>query len=624
MSSTISSIPPLIPVPASSGSSTNNNHPLDEEMIDKFATLFSPPTPRASPTPRGDNDSIWKTPEPTKRHQPSQYFEQPLSPDSEFGSFVSVPASEDPLADADFSFGESSSSPTTSNRRMRAPSLSFFDQFAKEAKDASERNKKGVLDELLSAEKDPTFSGWTPNGSHSQSSAAVSAEPQPIQRSTSNDSDHDPEQWGPPELSESLIDLDHNFFTPQGRHHRRSRTVESHTHPSRHATLSSSPSFPHSPSRSPTLSTLAPPVASAAAVGGEGSRPALTTRSSSYQTLSNISAKWMSGLLSSSSTSTSSSSASTTSTPSHPTRVSIDSIFSHTPYLNAGTSTTTASTTHQSPFAPHVFVPGSISGAPGFTGVRYDWDKGYSKELSEEFEAERSGSTSLRPSPGLPSKSPSPSPQPQPTMGGLIAKKNGHVELKGRRESTEEVLDVGLADKIRAHLPALSRLPKSWSLLYSLDQHGISLNTLYAKTEAASGVRVGASGFATRTGALVIVKDSDGTLFGVYVGDGLHKGKGYYGSGESFLWRYEQEEKGLEVFKWTGKNDYVALCEGEYLSFGGGDGTYGLYIDETLLEGSSARCPTFENPPLCSASGAKKGRTVSFECVGLEVWGVGP
>lgn len=26
----------------------------------------------------------------------------------------------------------------------------------------------------------------------------------------------------------------------------------------------------------------------------------------------------------------------------------------------------------------------------------------------------------------------------------------------------------------------------------------------------------------------------------------------------------------MRVFKWSGKNDYVALCEPEYISFGGG------------------------------------------------------
>jgi hypothetical protein len=101
----------------------------------------------------------------------------------------------------------------------------------------------------------------------------------------------------------------------------------------------------------------------------------------------------------------------------------------------------------------------------------------------------------------------------------------------------------------------------------------------------------------------------------------------------------------LDVYKWTGKNDYVALCQPEHLSFGGGyvhflfylfivsnsgivyysqqDSRYGLYLDDTLLDGSSAHCPTFENEPPCSP-GTKKGGNVTFECVRLEVWAVGP
>ena len=35
----------------------------------------------------------------------------------------------------------------------------------------------------------------------------------------------------------------------------------------------------------------------------------------------------------------------------------------------------------------------------------------------------------------------------------------------------------------------------------------------------------------------------------------------------SFLWKFKDN---VRVYKWTGKNDYVALCEPEYLSFGGG------------------------------------------------------
>lgn len=106
------------------------------------------------------------------------------------------------------------------------------------------------------------------------------------------------------------------------------------------------------------------------------------------------------------------------------------------------------------------------------------------------------------------------------------------------------------------------------------------------------------------------------------------------------MWKYVGGK--LEIFKWTGKNDYVALCEPDFLSFGGGyvltyclptlslifpasprDGHYGLYLDESLFEGSSAPCPTFDNPPLCTP-GHRKANTVEFECFGLEVWGIGP
>jgi TLD len=85
------------------------------------------------------------------------------------------------------------------------------------------------------------------------------------------------------------------------------------------------------------------------------------------------------------------------------------------------------------------------------------------------------------------------------------------------------------------------------------------------------------------------MRDSGNTVFGAWIGDGIKLSKGaYYGSGEScvffffffkspgphffllgsFLWRYYENE--LEVFKWTGRNDYVALCDTEYISFGGG------------------------------------------------------
>ncbi|KAF9816970.1 hypothetical protein IEO21_03735 [Rhodonia placenta] len=174
----------------------------------------------------------------------------------------------------------------------------------------------------------------------------------------------------------------------------------------------------------------------------------------------------------------------------------------------------------------------------------------------------------------------------------------------------EELTPLTRNFQLRPHFPALARLPRSWSLLYSLDQHGISLKTLYARCQSHT------------RGTLVIMRDSGDAVFGAWMGEGIHQSKGsYYGSGESFLWRLTSEKR-LHIYKWTGKNDYVALCETEYLSFGGGEGRYGLYLDDTLIDGSSAWCPTFGNEPLCS-TGPRQGENVRFECVGLEVWGVG-
>ena len=69
---------------------------------------------------------------------------------------------------------------------------------------------------------------------------------------------------------------------------------------------------------------------------------------------------------------------------------------------------------------------------------------------------------------------------------------------------------------------------------------------------------------------LLAVRDAGDRVFGAWMGEGIHPSKGaYYGSGESFLWQMVASDR-VRVFKWTGRNDYVALCEPDYISFGGG------------------------------------------------------
>lgn len=107
---------------------------------------------------------------------------------------------------------------------------------------------------------------------------------------------------------------------------------------------------------------------------------------------------------------------------------------------------------------------------------------------------------------------------------------------------------------------------------------------------------------------LLAIKDSlaeeeHRPIFGAWIAEGLklNKGKGHSGGGESyvhssrpyapslihlasFLWKYVDGV--LKVFKATGKNDYIALCEPMYLSFGGGSVCFTLFafiVDELIV-----------------------------------------
>jgi hypothetical protein len=69
----------------------------------------------------------------------------------------------------------------------------------------------------------------------------------------------------------------------------------------------------------------------------------------------------------------------------------------------------------------------------------------------------------------------------------------------------------------------------------------------------------------------------------------------------------------FQAFPYSGVNDYMIFCEPGFLSVGGGDGRYGLWLDGVLERGVSSSCLTFGNEPL-SEEGEK------FEVVGVEIW----
>ena len=132
----------------SSQPSSDRTQPRKDEQDGKedlFATLFSPPTPPASPLPTPVFDVAAAT--SNTKPQSSKHSRTFSTSSGEFGSFVSVPATDDPLY-PDQAMAFSSISPIRG--------LEFFDQFTDHAV-KSNAQKRQVLDELLLHEDDPLY-----------------------------------------------------------------------------------------------------------------------------------------------------------------------------------------------------------------------------------------------------------------------------------------------------------------------------------------------------------------------------------------------------------------------------------------------------------------------------------
>ncbi|MCJ1471689.1 oxidation resistance protein 1 [Lambiella insularis] len=236
------------------------------------------------------------------------------------------------------------------------------------------------------------------------------------------------------------------------------------------------------------------------------------------------------------------------------------------------------------------------------------------------------------------------------------------LTLRGVSSSTSpsaQILSRALAEEIRLLVPPRLQLVTDWTLAYSVEQNGVSLGTLYKECAEYKG---------RHNGFVIVIRDGVGGIFGAFLTDPPHISPHYYGTGECFLWRASllstasilaslppppsadttnfqrsttiasptfsrsktprvtngtshsgtstPERIRFKAFPYSGVNDYMMYCQQDYLSVGGGDGKYGLWLDSSLERGISAHCLTFGNEGL-SEEGEK------FEIVGVEVWYLG-
>lgn len=245
----------------------------------------------------------------------------------------------------------------------------------------------------------------------------------------------------------------------------------------------------------------------------------------------------------------------------------------------------------------------------------------------------------------------SPSPSPLYSVPPL-----SDLTLSGYSENTKHrLLDAELAGNIRNLMPARVQLYDRWELVYSLEQHGISLNSLYRNCNPDNQARqlklnkaksqVHDPGYAdavvknmvtfgssTHThgsrphGYVMIIHDEHRNKFGCYVNEHLRPQelKRYYGNGECFLWKLEHHQKNnprFKAFMYTGLNDNLIYSNHDFIAIGSSRGNNGLYLDKFLDSGVSYPCDTFGNEILNGLDPERKyGK---FRVVDLEVWRIG-
>lgn len=164
-----------------------------------------------------------------------------------------------------------------------------------------------------------------------------------------------------------------------------------------------------------------------------------------------------------------------------------------------------------------------------------------------------------------------------------------------------------------------SALPPSldhckWERIYSLSRDGDSFDTFLRNVEG-------------RDRTVLVVRTTLDDIFGGYAdarweGRGMyHLGNEFYGTGQAFLFRFVEEEeerwRRVVVYKWSGINRYIQLCDAgrRIIAFGGGgdEGVFGLCIEDDFRRGTTGQCETFQNEPLCEEG--------YFDVLDLEVWG---
>jgi len=164
---------------------------------------------------------------------------------------------------------------------------------------------------------------------------------------------------------------------------------------------------------------------------------------------------------------------------------------------------------------------------------------------------------------------------------------------------------------------------------FSLLKHGANLRTLLSRIRLSQHT-------------MLAIETLDGQVFGSFTSTPWREKYGYFGTGESFVWRMRKSrltpclslleqakmESTIETFPFTGRNEMLQVCQNNLIALGGGEindrsfSSYGehlgfaLAVGDDLCRGTTSACATFNSP--CLTNRSMTGDI--FEIANLEAW----
>jgi hypothetical protein len=167
-----------------------------------------------------------------------------------------------------------------------------------------------------------------------------------------------------------------------------------------------------------------------------------------------------------------------------------------------------------------------------------------------------------------------------------------------------------MTDIAESGLPSSIMFTK-WKRLYSLQRDGDGFASSFLRKVK------------DQERTLLVIQTTNREVMGAFCNSpwecqgGSMRAAQFYGSAQACLFSIQQDTKEVLVYRWTGRNRYIQVCDiqQKMIALGGGgkDGAFGLCVEDDFRVGSTGPCETFNNPPLC-------GRD-QFEIMNVECWG---